>query len=212
MRVHSTVYRHPKPDPATVKICDQEWTTQNLDVLTYRNGDVIQQVRDPKVWSELKTGAWCWYNNDSASYAATYGRLYNWYAVNDPRGLAPRGWHVPGELEWTHLDSCLGSDSVGYKLRGLGWPVSATAADNSSGFNGLPGGFRSGGGTFDRLGNSAIFWTSDEGSALDAWCFRLLHHVNIEGEQLMITGVGYMSKSEGYSVRCVRDTAGTRDR
>lgn len=67
----------------------------NLDLRNYRNGDPIPQEADLTVWSNLTTGAWCWYNNDSATYAATYGKLYNWYAVNDPRGLAPVGWHIP---------------------------------------------------------------------------------------------------------------------
>jgi uncharacterized protein (TIGR02145 family) len=83
----------------------------NLNVSHYRNGDVIPQVTDPTAWSSLTTGAWCYYNNDTAN-GTVYGKLYNWYAVNDPRGLSPQGWHVPTDAEWTNLTSCLGGESL----------------------------------------------------------------------------------------------------
>ena len=82
-----------------VAICSQVWMNKNLDVSTYRNGDPIPNVTDPAIWAGLTTGAYCYYNNDSATYAVVYGKLYNWYAVNDPRGLAPIGWHVPSDVE-----------------------------------------------------------------------------------------------------------------
>ncbi|MBK8341578.1 MAG: fibrobacter succinogenes major paralogous domain-containing protein [Flavobacteriales bacterium] len=87
--------------PSTTLICGQTWSTRNLDVATYRNGDPIPQVTDPTAWTELTTGAWCWYNNDSVTYHA-YGRLYNWYAVNDP-------WPRAGRLACTHRRG-VGSD------------------------------------------------------------------------------------------------------
>src|ERR1035437_2945754 len=96
----------------SVTICTQVWMLNNLEVTTYRNGDPIPQVTDPAAWGLLSTGAWCWYNNDSATNASTYGKLYNWYAVNDPRGLAPTGWHVPSDAEWTTLSTCLGGAFV----------------------------------------------------------------------------------------------------
>jgi hypothetical protein len=80
-------------------ICCQSWMTKNLDVATYRNGDAIPLVTDATAWAALTTGAYCYYNNDPGTYGATYGKLYNWYAVNDPRGLAPEGWHVPTYFE-----------------------------------------------------------------------------------------------------------------
>jgi hypothetical protein len=82
----------------------------NHDITTYRNGDVIPEVTDNAQWNTLTTGAWCYYNNDSANNA-DYGKLYNWYAVNDPRGLAPAGWHVPSKDEWSNMVSALGGDS-----------------------------------------------------------------------------------------------------
>ena len=93
----------------TVKIGNQVWTSKNLDVATYRNGDVIPQVQDPNAWGTLTTGAWCYYDND-ASNGTKYGKLYNWYAVNDPRGLAPKGYHIPSDAEWTQLCDYLGGD------------------------------------------------------------------------------------------------------
>jgi hypothetical protein len=91
---------------ATTTICDQTWMVKNLDVDHYRNGDPIPQVTDPAAWAALTTGAWCYYYNDPA-IGAIYGKLYNWYAVNDPRGLAPVGWHIPTEPEWITLVNCL---------------------------------------------------------------------------------------------------------
>ncbi|RYY08664.1 MAG: hypothetical protein EOO04_39670, partial [Chitinophagaceae bacterium] len=88
--------------PLVTKICDQVWTVKNLDVTTYRNGDPIPQVTDPNAWATARTGAWCYYDNDPSN-GAIYGKLYNWYAVNDARGLAPAGWHVPSDAEWNTL-------------------------------------------------------------------------------------------------------------
>src|SRR5687768_3923155 len=105
----------------SVTICCQSWMTKNLDVSTYRNGDTIPKVTDAAEWAALTTGAYCYYDNDSATYAATYGKLYNWYAVNDPRGLAPEGWHIPSEYEWITLGDCFGGDgAAGDNLKEMG--------------------------------------------------------------------------------------------
>jgi uncharacterized protein (TIGR02145 family) len=196
-------------DIDSTKICDKVWMTHNLNVVTYQNGDSIPQVKDPKAWMALKTGAWCWYDNDSTN-SLQYGRLYNWHAVNDSRGLAPQGWHIPSIKEWTDLDTCIGADSLGFRIRGRGWPVSVTNADNSSGFNGLPSGMRTDNGTFRLLGDGAVFWVSDNGSQSETSCYRMVHYVNREKEHLMGTGWGYVSKNEGYSVRCVLDNIPNR--
>ena len=87
-----------------VRIGTQVWKIKNLNVSNYRNGDLIPQVKNPAKWATLTTGAWCWYNNDSAN-GAVYGKLYNWYAVTDPRGLAPEGWHVPSDADWDTLST-----------------------------------------------------------------------------------------------------------
>jgi len=126
-----TISRTPTPTPsnspcvtcslADVVIGTQTWTACNLDVTTYRNGDVIPQVTDPTAWNNLTTGAWCYYEN-SSSLGCTYNKLYNWYAVNDPRGLAPVGYHVPTEAEYETLRQFLGGTNVaGGKLKSTGF-------------------------------------------------------------------------------------------
>jgi len=181
---------------ASVTIGTQVWMLKNLDVDKYRNGDPIPQVTDPAQWASLTTGAWCYYNNDPAN-AAIYGKLYNWYAVNDPRGLAPAGWHVPTDEEWTVLTTYLGGQSVaGGKLKEAGtahWS-SPNVADNSSGFTALPGGCRYSSGTFSGIGSNGLWWSSTAGAwARDLACYS--------------AGVGRYNyyRYYGFSVRCVRD-------
>ena len=145
----------------TVTICNQTWTKSNLNVSKYRNGDVIPQVTDPAAWANLTTGAWCYYNNDPAN-GPIYGKLYNWYAVNDPRGLAPSGWHVPTDVEWTSLANCLGGEAVaGGKMKATTlWDSPNTGATNSSDFTSLPGGVRYPNGSSQFQGYSSNYWTS----------------------------------------------------
>jgi uncharacterized protein (TIGR02145 family) len=135
----------------------QIWMTENLKVKKYRNGDTIPQVQDPLQWSQLTTGAWCYYQNDS-----TNGIWYNWFAVNDPRGLAPSGYHVPTNAEWTVLTNFLGGEGVaGEKMRSTsGWIYGNST--NTSGFTGLPGGFRMYDGAFYINGTDACWWSSSE--------------------------------------------------
>jgi uncharacterized protein (TIGR02145 family) len=187
-----------------VKICDQTWMLNNLSVAKYRNGDDIPQVTDPTTWGNLTTGAWCWYNNDSATNAAIYGRLYNWYAVNDPRGLAPSGWHIPSDAEWTALGTCLqGVQNAGGLMKETGtihWANPNYAATNSSGFTGLPGGLRYtiGSVTYVDLKIYGYWWSST------AW-----GNTNAMGRLLSNTSSSLDSpifyKTLGISVRCVKD-------
>src|SRR6476661_5263113 len=146
-----------------VKIGNQTWMAENLNVNTYRNGDTIPQVQDPKTWSSLTTGAWCYYGGKTET-GAKYGKLYNWYAVNDPRGLAPEGWHIPSDAEWTTLETSLGGGSVaGGKMKEAGtfnWTSPNTGGNNNSGFTSLPGGIRASNATFSNVGNQSIWWTS----------------------------------------------------
>ena len=182
----------------TVKIGTQTWTTKNLEVTTYRNGDVIPQVQDASAWTSLTTGAWCYYNND-ASNGTKYGKLYNWYAVNDPRGLAPKGFHIPSDAEWTVLTDYLGGTAAaGTKMKSsTGWDANGNGT-NSSGFAGFPGGYRLYYGTFDYVGSYGFWWCATEDSSFDAW-FRFLYCNN---------GVVYrddFSKQNAFSVRCLGD-------
>lgn len=144
--------------PTNVIIGTQIWSPTNLDITTYRNGDIIPQVTDPTEWANLTTGAWCYYNNDSAN-GAVYGKLYNWYAVNDPRGLAPYGWHIPTYNELQILTSFTGGNAGKLKATTL-WNSPNTGATNQYGFAALPGGNRDGSGAFNFIGQYVNFWTS----------------------------------------------------
>ena len=193
----------------TVAIGTQNWTTKNLDVATYSDGTVIPQVTDPTAWSSLKTGAWCYYNNVPTNNA-TYGKLYNWYAVagihdTDPntpnKKLAPTGYHVPSNAEWTTLTTYLGGQAVaGGKMKSTGtalWKSPNAYATNSSGFTGLPGGY--GGSSFNRIGLNGYWWSSSEAGTTSAWYRYLDYAYNYTDT------VSSYSKADGYSVRCLRD-------
>jgi uncharacterized protein (TIGR02145 family) len=182
-----------------VTISNQEWALKNLDVTTYRNGDIIPQVTDATQWAGLTTGAWCYYNNDSAN-AAVYGKLYNWYAVNDPRGLSPLGWHIPTDAEWATLITFLGGESVaGGKMKAtILWNSPNTGATNESDFTGLPGGYRGSSGVFNRIGGNGYWWSSSKYSALSAWSRYL-------GCYYGSIGRDYDDERFGESVRCLRD-------
>ena len=193
-------------------ICDQDWIVKNLDVSTYRNGDPIPQVTDPLKWARLTTGAWCYYENNSAN-GTTYGKLYNWFAVNDPRGLAPMGWHVPSDEDWNNLVICIDPNAnlnifyqsliAGGALKETGtahWLTPNTDATNSSGFTGLPAGARSYNGSFDGIGIYNCWWSSTifNTSMGDVWT-RTLNYDN------GYIGRGSNFKQHGFPVRCLRD-------
>jgi uncharacterized protein (TIGR02145 family) len=194
MRVRDGNFYH------TIIIGRQEWMAENLNVSTFRNGDPIPQAKTNAEWfeaGEAKQPAWCYYEN-SSSNGNKFGKLYNWYAVNDARGLAPSGWKVPTDQEWTQLLNAIGSNQ-GKKLKSKsGWFENGHGTD-AYGFVALPGGCRSSNGTFNSLGGGAFWWSASEDYAGDAWC-RYLYYGN-NGS------VGRNSDSEkyGFSVRCLRD-------
>lgn len=192
------------PDNPTdsVKIGNQVWMCRNLDVDRYRNGDLIPEVKDQTEWVKLTTGAWCYYNNDTA-LGKIYGKLYNWYAVNDSRGLAPFGSHIPTDAEWTELTSYLGGEKIaGGKLKETGkvhWLSPNTGATNSSGFFALPGGWRNSAfGYFTDIGNSGYWWSASESNSTNAMYRRLF----FDGATISRYSI---NKGNGYSVRCIRD-------
>lgn len=179
----------------------QTWMAKNLDVATYRNGDSIPNVSNPAAWAALTTGAYCYYNNDSATYAATYGKLYNWYAVNDARGLSPSGWHIPTDYELTILINGLGGTAQGGDLKEIGtshWTTPNTNATNISGFAGLPGGYRVSDGPFDDIGYLGYWWSATETNASNALLRTLFYNNGSLGR-------GPDGKRNGFSVRCLRD-------
>ena len=196
----------------TIKIGNKWWMAENLRVVCYRNGDSIPNVTDNTEWTDLTNGAYCNYDNDSF-IAATYGRLYNWYAVDDSRGIAPGGWHVPTDEEWKELERYLGMsesevNNTGYrgtdeggKLKETGvvhWEIPNSGATNESGFTALPGGSRVGSGSYLSKGNSSTFWSSMEINDSIAWSRSLGYY----DSEIYRTG---SIKYSGFSVRCIRD-------
>ena len=198
-----------KPKYENVRIGNQEWMTKNLDVDRFRNGDLITHIESDEDWEKAgqnEQPAWCYYDNDPDN-GKKYGRLYNWYAVNDPRGLAPEGFHVPTDQEWTILEEFLGGKYIsGHKMKSVkGWEecwdgafeIQNGGGDNSSGFNALPGGYRSIEGRFIHIRYAAFFWSATEYIIDVAWC-----------RNLYFNGIVYGSngnKQAGFSVRCLRD-------
>lgn len=192
-----------------VYIGDQAWLGENLKVTHYRNGDPIPNITDNTEWNNLTTGAYCNYDNN-ANNATTYGRLYNWYAVNDSRNIAPEGWHVPSDAEWQTLIDYLGGSSSGRggKMKEAGtthWNSPNTGATNESGFSALPGGNRGHWGDedspyyyFGNLGRMAFFWSPTESGSNNAFS-RLLYCDISEISR------NYKRKRSGFSVRCVGD-------
>ena len=197
----------------TVIIGTQNWTTKNLDVETYSDGTPIPEVQNAEEWASLTTGAWCYYNNDSAN-GATYGKLYNWYAVagihdTDPntpnKKLAPTGYHIPSDDEWTtlttYLDAQLPAGNAGGKMKATStsiWNAPNTDATNSSGFTGLPGGYRYTNGTFYNVGIDVSLWSSQETNTQNAWYLALYYNSGYANRLTYF-------KVHGFSVRCLRD-------
>jgi len=177
-------------------INQKEWMSENLNVSQYSNGDEIPQVQNADEWSKLTSGAWCYYENKTEN-GASYGRLYNWYAINDPRGLAPDGWHIPTDEEWLQLTTFL-SSAQGNKLKSnSGWFGNGNG-ENSVGFNGLPSGFRYNTGPFSLLGKNVYWWTKTENNSQTAKA----RTVSFKGDNIAQI---LLNKACGISVRCIKD-------
>jgi uncharacterized protein (TIGR02145 family) len=176
-----------------VKVYKQEWLV--LDVDHYKNGDPIPQVQDSKQWASLKSGAWCYYKNDPTG-KKKYGKLYNWYAVHDIRGLAPEGWHIPAVAEFKILELYVGNDGNALKMKGEGKGVNI--GTNTTGFSAWLSGYRNHLGEFANIGNYAAFWTFDEYNASNAHSLFLNNFNN---------GIAFSNnnKEYGFSVRCVKN-------
>jgi len=193
----------------TIQIGDQEWMAQNLRTTTYANGDTIPNVTDGNQWGELTTGAWAHYENNG-SYENPYGKLYNWYAVADPRNVCPNNWHVPTVAEWdtlvNYLDPGIGSDEYSYTAGGMMkstgtqyWQAPNEGATNESGFSGLPGGGRGyGNGPFYGLGYYGYWWSASASGWESAWGRNLDYDSAGSGRY-----DGF--QRSGFCVRCVRD-------
>jgi len=183
----------------TVSIGTQCWMKENLKTTRYRDSSAIPTGLSDSVWRKTTTGAYAIYDNDPANNTL-YGKLYNWYAVADSRNLCPTGWHVPSDAEWTSLVNFLGGETeAGGKMKATtGWAPPNTDATNSSGFSGLPGGFRGDDGSFNFIGVNGDWWSSSQFSSIDASFCTLNFFVGSSDWDTY-------QKILGGSVRCIRD-------
>lgn len=197
---------HSSPAQPSQNIGKQVWLKTNLMVITFCNGDPIPLVTSIEAWKKAgkdKTPAMCYYQN-SEEVGLIFGALYNWYAVNDPRGLAPIGWHIPSDNEWKELTAYLGGDYlVGPALKSeFGWEDPSTEAidgTNNSGFTALPAGFRNWGGRFSGYGDTGEWWSSTSAGLTNAWHRGL--SVSTGGMVMRQS----LPKATGMSVRCIKD-------
>jgi uncharacterized protein (TIGR02145 family) len=185
---------------STVKIGGELWMKESLRTMKLNDGTDIANVTSNGPWSGLTTPAWCDYDNAPAN-SAIYGKLYNWYSVNSGK-LCPTGWHVPTETEWADMITALGESAVaGGKMKETGtnhWASPNTSADNSSGFNALPGGYRNYMGSFQELTYLSAFWTSTQSAAGYAFHRSMgFRHAEADGYALDVRS--------GLSVRCIKD-------
>jgi len=185
----------------TVKIGTQTWTVENLKTTHYNDGTAIYMITGTATdYDNMSAGGCCWYNNDSSTNKNIYGALYSWYAVNTGK-LAPSGWHVPTDADWSKLSAYLGGDSVaGGKLKDTGtyWTSPNTGATNSTGFSALPGGSRSDEASFYDAGNSGSWWSATATDTLSAHNYGLSYNYASLNK-------GSSFKSCDYSIRLVKD-------
>lgn len=183
----------------TINIGGREWMVENLGTSRYRDGTLIPQVIDSLTWINVNYGAWCWYSNNN-SYDLPYGKLYNWYAVNDNRGLCPTGWHIPTDTEWSSIIGFLGGTSIaGGTMKEAGtahWLSPNTGGTNTSGFTGLPGG-KIVNTFFEELTVEGYWWSSTESGANAYYRYMYYESSNIFQ--------GLAGKTNGYSVRCIKE-------
>lgn len=186
-------------NPEQVEIGGHIWKTKNLQTSVYRNGDSIKQIISDDLWQAETEGAFSKYNNND-SLAEVYGFLYNWHAINDPRGLCPEGWHVATAEEWLELiEACGGNDIAAMRLKAeICWIRQHEPIQNSNGFNAIPGGNRKESGLFNGLGISSTFWSAEEISADTALAFFMNSAHSKVGSE-----AGH--KLNALSCRCVKD-------
>ena len=199
-----------------VQIGDQVWMAENLKTTRYRNGDAIGTTTGAIPNDATSKYHWAYGGNEAN--VAKYGRLYTWYAATDSRGIAPAGWHVPTDAEWTTLENYLIANGYNYDGTTTGNKIAKALAattdwntytetgapgadltkNNSSGFTALPGGYRDLDGAFANIGYSGYWWSSTESYATYAWSRYLSYHTYYLSRS-------YYPQSSGFSVRCLRD-------
>ena len=202
----------------TVTIGMQTWMVENLKTTRFNDGTAIPLVADSATWASLSTPAYCWYDNNSATYKnSSYGAMYNWYSINTGK-LAPAGWHVPTEGEWDTLQTYLITNGYNYDGTTTGnkiakalaakidWAASPNngsigydlSINNKSGFTALPSGYRYNDGAFWDIGNYGIWWSTSETPGVFTYPLSL-YYFNIN------MGKYGGDKGSGYSVRLIRD-------
>jgi uncharacterized protein (TIGR02145 family) len=204
-------------DYPVVTINNQYWMAENLKTLKYRNGDVIGTTTPATLdITAESTPKYQWAYDGNESNVASFGRLYTYYAITDNRNVCPTGWRVPTDADWTVLTNYLTSNGYGYQGSGTdigksmasatGWNTEPTAgtvgnsqtSNNSSGFKGVPAGYRNYTGSFSSTGSGAFWWSSTEFSAVNGIA-RSLRSYNDYVDNF------YHSKQYGNSVRCIKE-------
>lgn len=179
-----------------VKIGDQIWKTENLDVDHFQNGDLIKEAKSKEEWVKAtteKTPVWCYYNQKHKGF----GKLYNWYVINDKRKIASKGWHVPSYDEWQKLKALVGGDNEGISLMSKKeWPK----GKDSYKFNALPSNHRDYNGEFytDSSFSMICAWWSSTSCSIDSAWGRGLVDYGFSGEDCYKYGYGL-------SVRLIKD-------
>ena len=192
----------------TVTIGSQTWMAENLRSIKLSDGVAIQYVSDNSTWSNLTTPGYSYYSNDSTTYKAKYGALYNWYTVQTKK-LCPTGWHIPSDAEWTTLATSLGVDSLaGGKLKettSLDWYVPNLYATNTTGFTAIPSGYRFFNGSYNNIGYSGNWWSDTEYTTSSARFFYLRYDKGFAYDNKITTGKNFVDKLYGLSVRCLKN-------
>lgn len=192
----NTPKKQSKTKEKFIKIGEQKWLAYNLNVLTFRNGEKIPVAKTELEWEDAaKNGkpAICYYGNNTNSQG---GILYNWYAVNDPRGIVPLGNHIPTKDDFEKLELFLGRNSGEALKSRTGWKFKN--GTNSSGFNGIPTGYRAFNGKFDGKGYVATYWSSTTKDKNHAFSFSIIGKVNV-------IDISNHSKGYGLLIRCIKD-------
>lgn len=193
----------------SIIIGGQEWMAENLRTATYNNGDPIPTNLDSAAWNNSTYGAWTIYDNLNSNECQN-GKLYNWFACADSRGLCPVGWRVPSENDWLDLINFLGGDSIaGGKLKSIGtlesgdglWVYPNAGATNSSGFSAIPSGYINSLSSFGNLNYNAFYWTATEyfPNSSSAWMSLLYNFTDL------VSMIQTFNKQYGLSVRCIKD-------
>jgi uncharacterized protein (TIGR02145 family) len=196
-----------------IKIGNQWWMAENLKVTHYNNGDSLLNLTNTEDWENSRSGSFCSYGNYEYT-SNVYGRLYNWFAIEDSRKIAPKGWHIPNDSEWKELEIELGMNpteangngyrgvGIGGKLKsaGIQWVSPNVGATDSVGFSALGSGLRMSNGTFTAILFSGLFWTSSESEFNSN--YAIYRELNSDTSAIYRSSD---SKQLGFSIRCVKD-------